>query len=62
MDKKGKATEITFNLKDTSMLLRIFDATTLSGSEFRNAVDTMRKVEDLHTYLTENSVTVKGRL
>ena len=62
MSLKGKKDEIAFTLKDTSLLLRIFDATTLTGVEFRQAYEVMNKIEELHRLLTEHSVDVKGKL
>ena len=62
MSLKGKKDEIAFTLKDTSLLLRIFDATTLTGVEFRQAYEVMNKIEELHRFLTEHSVDVKGKL
>ena len=52
--------DIQFTLKDTSTSLRLFDSCTLRGSEFRQAFDTITKVEEMHNSLTEKTERIRG--
>jgi len=54
--------EVLFTVKDTGFLLQLFQAATLTGAEFKQAMGTMEKIETLHKALVETGMRVKGEV